>query len=695
MDKRSPEVKAVVEARKAASEEEHPVASLAASGLGVAGSLAIPGPGIVGKAVEGAIGKAAATNLATKVGTAIVKNTAIAGAYNAPSVVANLAVGDPQTAAETLGTTLKYGPVLGLFDLGLGKMVPTVAKAISKVGVSPATQQEMTQQVINIATKNQGNARRMAQELAQNPALKKFFIDNPTLINSIVTNATDNVQRHKDTVDGQYDTLLRPNPAEISDTVFDSAQKLGQANLSPANPTGPFVNPAHVSTDLVQDLAKLDPDIITDPAVTEVKGILGEAGSSPIKNSGVDELRSKLEGLDEDHPMRDRTIQTLNDSQDRSLDFAMNQIGGEDLADYLHQKELAKYGDSFNQVRSLPEMAAEPTVPTSPAAEVSNYDKTWQVSRIIGNLASGHPVAAAANYVFGASSVRGLISKLMSSGVSLAKNSLMKIADEAPHLFGGSLARSLNEHMDAAIEKIPSILAGTAAAMERKDPLNSLLGGGSGLSQDQKYNKVADAIINANANPGSVSENYGQLLSLFASDPHLQNLIAQHNIKAISFLNTILPKNPNPPRPFTDKVWQPSKQQKNDFISQLAIVDNPMLAVHKIAAGTITLKDINTLRTVYPALADKILGKVNAYAFSPEAATAPTHQRVAISKATNTPLPSLNPTNINRNQAGFSQSTAPQNPNGSAPTPKHTNTSIKSGPSLQTEVSLRQYKGLE
>jgi hypothetical protein len=670
LDNRSPEVKAIVQARKERTEAEHPIASTAASGLGLAGSLLIPGPGAVGKAVTSAIGKAATANVAAKIGTAIAANTAIAETYNAPSQIANLVTGDPQAAAENLVHTAALGIILGPLSLGASK---AITYFLDKAPPDAA------KLVADTLMKNGGNRMKTLAELQSNPAIAKWLNSNPGAVTKMISDANTQIDDHKKQVDDQFNTLTKTDPAQVSDTVVDGAQKLGQANTSPINPTQPFVNPAHISNDFSADALK-DTKIASDPMYAQVKGVFGDAGSNMITHESADALRDNLNSL-EDHPLKNLALKKLDDTQGRSLDAGMQQIGGEDLIKYNAAKQNLTTGEMLQELKLAPGEAQ--TSETSPLMK-------FAISA--GLVATGHPYLAVANQL-GMIDSKALLGRV-GTKLSIPINELSKLFNETPNLFGGSLARSVNEAMDGQIEKIPSILGGTFTPATRRDPLTSLIGNTSGLSKDQQYNRITSSIINSQANPESISENYGQLLALFSADPHLQNLIAQHNTNALSYLNSILPKDPNPPQAFSKNDWQPTKAQKADFLSQLAIVDNPMLAVHKIADGSITLKDMATLKTVYPALTDKILGKVNQYAFSPEAVSASPGKRIAIAKATGTQLPLLNPTNVSRNQSTFSQAPPQQNPNGSPPNPRHTNTSLKGGPSYQTEAGRLQYKGV-
>lgn len=672
MDDRSPEVKAIVAARKERTEAEHPYLTGAANILGSADTAVLTGGGsLIGAPIErgiagavtAALGEKAAANVVTKIGTAITKNALISEAYNTPSQVIDLTTGDKQAAAENLGYSLGYGGLIGAISIPAGAMFNKFVRPTAAQKLASAMKEQ------NITFKdNLGNVispDKMRAWVARQPK---------NSLHTILTTAADAIQKNKDDADAAFTDLNHPNPAEVSDTTIDAASKLGQANTSPINPTQPFVNPAHVANDFSADALK-DTKIASDPMYAQVKGAFGEAGSNPITHEETDALRNKLESLP-DHPLKDLALKKLDDTQERSLHAAMSKLNsGEDLPTHILNQENLKYGNALQD--SGVSLASNLSNKVKDLAN-KRYDRSFT-----GNMLDTFAPNAGA-----------YVKKIATNMVDLPIKKLNQLIEGAPHLFGGALARALNEAMDGQIEKIPSILAGTITPFERKDPLNSQLGGGSGLSQDQKYNKFTSAVINSQANPDSISDNYGALLSLFHSDPHLQNLIAQHNTNALSYLNSIVPKNPNPPQAFSKNDWQPTKAQKADFLSQLAIVDNPMLAVHKIADGSITLKDMTTLKTVYPALTDKMLGKVNQYAFSPEAVSASPGKRIAVAKATGTQLPLLNPTNVSRNQSTFSQATPQQNPNGSPPNPRHTNTSLKGGPSYQTEAGRLQYKGV-
>jgi hypothetical protein len=687
LDDRSPQLKEIVAGRKEATEKEHPLLTGAAGLLGSAVSAIASGgesliaqptadiaKPVISNIVNKVIANKTAADIVTKIGTGIAKNAALSEVYSAPSQVANLTIGDPNQVAQSIGWSVGLGALLGAGTESLGAAGNVAKKILDKSNADKA--QEASQIFMN----SQGKMNSIKDVLESRPDLIKYL--NSPAYSSYLDNTIRNMQGHKYNVDSKFEELQNPK-------IQSGARQDAQDKLNAAMPGKSFVNLDELKNAFSQDSQIANPQMQNIPQYQEIMNHLNDAGGGPTLHSKIDELRSNLSSLPESQ-LKDSVLKQLDMAQESALDKGMNTIGGKDFSDYLSHKNQIKMGQAWEQLK--PDLKAPSIIDSIKPTE---DDWSHAGASVLGGLFTAHPhlgFAGAAAYL-GKNILKTIISK---NAIPLSLNGLSKFADESPGLLGPVLVRRVTEAVDAHLNAIPSILSqgGEADRYYTKSPLKSFLGENSGLTNEQQWKKNATNIANSQANPEDVSQNLGVLLSVFASDPHLQSLIAQHNSNALSYLYSILPKNPNPPQPFSKNDWQPTLQQKADFLNQAAIVDDPMLVVHKIAAGSVTSKDMITLRTVYPDLADKIIGKVTDYAFSSagEKASSRTKHGAVISGAVVSP--SYDAVNMARSQSGFGAAPPPSNPNGSAPNPRHTNTSLKGGPSYQTEAGRLQYKGV-
>lgn len=75
---------------------------------------------------------------------------------------------------------------------------------------------------------------------------------------------------------------------------------------------------------------------------------------------------------------------------------------------------------------------------------------------------------------------------------------------------------------------------------------------------------------------------------------------------AITFLNSKIPKDPNPGSGPFKREWEPSNQELAKFERYLAVVERPMSVMDDLEAGTLTGESIEALKAVYPELYSKI-----------------------------------------------------------------------------------------
>jgi hypothetical protein len=689
--------------------EEHPIANFASKAAGFAGSLAIPGVGEIGKAAEGAIlgtktavrageevaahagvdalehaaakpisdiaehaaGEAvqqdAQASLGRQLAAKLAKNAAMAEAYNAPSQVANLAVGDPEQAKESLFASIGLGSVLGLGEFGLGKaasyLAPEVDKAVlDRVGVTKNATAQEKQSILDLLKK---------ENKFGNTADEKFS-------KNVIDDATSKIKEKQDMLDNiDHDN----NPPSLSDNQ-KSVQEV-RDNTAPDFATNHYqVNPAEVANSYSKVVD--GPNLLANPLTPEANAAhnkildtFAQYGGTPTSFDNANSLKEALGNLPDSATVK------VNGKQIDLKDFAQQHL--QDHIDSQTIKGLGALPDSShlsefnvqNERIKAAQLLQNPSI-VSPPSNTLSKDIKDSVGGVVGGAIGGvfgHPAIGAAigsgGNVGAAKRVLGAIAG--KTVIPMALKTLNKLADTAPEAVGPALAKAANDAIDKHMATIPQILESGAKNIAARSTLGSFLGSTRGLSEEQQYKKATTSILKAAANPETFAPGLGELTSMFGADPHLQSLVAQHNTTALNYLASIVPKDPNPPQAFGGKPYEPSAKEKNDFLTQLAIVDNPMVAVHKAATGTLTAREVTTLQTVYPVLAQKITTQMTAYAYSPAGKTASNATKIAIAKAGGPKVPSLEQQALSSNQGIYSQPTPQQAPNGSPPAPTHTN----------------------
>lgn len=309
----------------------------------------------------------------------------------------------------------------------------------------------------------------------------------------------------------------------------------------------------------------------------------------------------------------------------------------------------------------------------------------------------GLPGMAAGMYV-GRALGRELLGNALAKGVEnrafplviKSLNYFTKNSTLPTDLAGNGIAQVGINGIKEAMSKIPEMLslkASEASANERKvtsNPIKLALGTeANGLSKDQQYQRVANKIKEAQSNPSTLTHNVGVVSSVFGHDPNLAKVIADQQFHTIQYLYDILPKDPNQPEPYSLRDWKATEQQKAKFTQQLAIVENPMIAVHKLAAGTVQPHEIQTLKDVYPDTYSKMVNQIIQSGYDEKGPKLTYAQKVKVSAFVGQPLDkSLQQPNIASLQAAYNPPKTQQN----QPPPKQTRSNKMNGkgPSLET-----------
>lgn len=222
-------------------------------------------------------------------------------------------------------------------------------------------------------------------------------------------------------------------------------------------------------------------------------------------------------------------------------------------------------------------------------------------------------------------------------------NYLNKIATpENEGIIGNLIAKEGQQALQSHIDNIPQILTKSkviSASVAQANPINYLLGSTQGLSKDQQYEKLTQAIQTAAAQADVTQSKISSLTDVHANNPTLAAQVANSHLNAINFLNSNIPK-PPPAQPFQHTDWQPSKQDKSNFLNKVAIVNDPMTVWNHYQKNQLTSSDRDTLQAVYPNIYQQMKNKVLQTAYDPREKPLKYADRLQLSIFTGLPLDS-------------------------------------------------------
>jgi hypothetical protein len=591
--------------------------------------------------------KDAADTTAKKILGAGVNYAAQGAAFTAPKAIAQAAYGDPDQAAETLLWGAGTGFVLGAG----GKSIGIGAKAgIGALGKgAPAVADWADEILAKQAGLNKGSANKLGTDKVDRilSVLEKEGLTGEKVSKEAIENLADQTGQklgeHSEFLDKAIQNdpelqALKPNHINIADTIEKQISDKVPGLDTPINRA-----PKAALNDILETVRNWDNSTLKD--TNELKRAVGQAA------------KWNLTDTDSTNAIRKTAYGILRGEEEKSIGSIYAKVpGAEDkLADYLAQK--TKYG-ALQDLLSVTKDFTEPLGQIGGGAG-SGMGRT--VRQLAGLHIGGLPGLAAEAVI------DPFISKLWNNSVlpSAAKY-IRKVASnpETQEFLGSIIAKNGQEMLQKHLDMIPEVLATGSKqtallGITRIDPYKQFLGDkANGLSKDQQYEKVTQTLKNTQADPQGTIEKIGQLNHIFGGDPKLASIVMQKNYAAINYLTAQVPKDPNPPQPFQLSGWKPTQQQKQDFAEKLEVVNNPMIAIHDAANGSLSKNQVDAVKAVYPAIYNSIIQKITETAYGPQAPQVSYRTKTNLSKLIGIPLdPSLN--NIGKTQMIYSQK--PQN----------------------------------
>lgn len=105
----------------------------------------------------------------------------------------------------------------------------------------------------------------------------------------------------------------------------------------------------------------------------------------------------------------------------------------------------------------------------------------------------------------------------------------------------------------------------------------------------------------------ALSDMHDRVAALWQIAPGVANGIEKLQAAKWAFLASKMPRNPAPPTlQIGPDSWEPSKQQLSLFARYMEVAEHPEAAVQRLADGTISPGDVETLKAVWPAHYDDI-----------------------------------------------------------------------------------------
>jgi hypothetical protein len=194
-----------------------------------------------------------------------------------------------------------------------------------------------------------------------------------------------------------------------------------------------------------------------------------------------------------------------------------------------------------------------------------------------------------------------------------AARALGSIADDSSNI-GSKLIVNSADNLEKHLATIPSIIralgnaskAGVIANTARHDHqnvLNTILGDTTGLTNNQKLNKVMDQLSQSTLQSQVRGD---QHQAVFSDHPEVAKGVAAQQDKLLQYLVKQMPKDPSGHLPFSqDNKWDASKiseKDKTDFQKILAVANNPMHILEELKNNTLTAKQVAAAEYLNPEI---------------------------------------------------------------------------------------------
>lgn len=223
-----------------------------------------------------------------------------------------------------------------------------------------------------------------------------------------------------------------------------------------------------------------------------------------------------------------------------------------------------------------------------------------------GALAAGGAIAGATLDSYGGKILQNILDRPNLAGLLFVEKAMKKTADEIDRI------PSILERMSKGQKEIKKSTIGIEALFRLQDP-EAKPAPESKASASEQLEKVGEQIRSWLADPVKFQNMIEKFTVPLAEGgaPKISEGLTIAAQKALSYLQTEIPKPPNPSSPFAPKIaWNPSDFELNRFVEILEVAQNPMIVLDELEAGTLTANHMESLKNLYPTVFQAIQNKV-------------------------------------------------------------------------------------
>lgn len=603
-------------AKKEALKEEHNFANTVGGIAGFGASLFTGAPLFKGaSAIGNVVTKAVTKKLGDKVKESAAKKILLDTAGKAaglgvegtvistPRAITELALGDPEAAAESLIMGFGVGSVLGgvgsagkeLLKFGKTK-VQDLAKrrldaqesAFKIIGASPANITKIKSTSPDVANELPDFLRRITTE------------DRGALLNS--KKLFEKVEGIKTTAGERIGETIN----KIDDRLKQEMELGGDAAAQQIRESS--FNFAKLANKIDDQFIKPNEGIPGFGAqIKTVKNFVDDVNEFIIKKNAGDPILSSPKALNEFRQSIDKLIKFEKDPLKQTLKDEVLKFTRRDIQEYITKELAPKVGQLFPELKNVSDdlitanknfrMAAQTLPLIGKKLDREAASKLFGFREVLGGVAGG-----------GVGGLTGVV-----AGVAASKAS--KIAENALDVAGLLLSEQAMKRTGQKLDLIPKVLTGEKPIQALKlatfnNAIPAILGDDDVKLDDPKaFKKLSTKVSELISNPELLISEVGQFTDAFADTgaPVVSETATNKTVQALQYINSIMPKNPNNENPlFKRPDWQPSDFDLGKFEKSLRVIMDPMTIIKDLKAGSLTQAQVEALDAVYPRLSQEI-----------------------------------------------------------------------------------------
>lgn len=616
--------------------------------------------------VPAAEAAAAAPGFARKLLANGAKYGAESVAFVAPKAVTEAALGDPEQAGETIVSALGAGALLGLAggvaSAGFKGLLAGAERGVPK-GVGAMVEDAANKQAFRSLASNQASLGKVFKDLegqfGENVAAEVgTFLRGENLIKKFGENEVAYLRR--------FTKAHEDIGAEIGAAYKAVAEKGGEAGR---------IRSDELIDALVKAMAPLDEgaaavgnEALRDRAEKFVQSFGKQMWAAGRKDGTL--------AIDEAHKFINEAITKKVDWK-RALstdDYRWNEALA-DMSRAARDVLLTKAEQTANAAGEsfLPKIKAlnkRYSIASGIKEGLEDYVYRENKNRVLSptdngagwggalmGMLSGHPTAA---LVTGPLMAMGH-HVLRTEGNALAARALDAVSTGSGLVIAEQAMKRAAERLDSLPAALSSMAKPASRATAPTNILSRFVDADPSFRKSDKATQVtilADRLSSLASEPAELQKHIEELVAPYSAEAPTVATQAGAKVAAmVTHLAAVAPKAPSVPSPFAPaQKWKPSPKQISEFEQRVAIAVDPMSAIDRLKAHAITPAEVDTLRTLYPKLYQRMVAKVAEATTQGKAPTLPYAGRVVLGRFLGSTVDrSMSPARVAGYQQAFAQ----------------------------------------